>query len=604
MLRKLMTRSKTAFLLLTLAFGAPLQLAAQLLTDESGNSLVTTDQSEYVSKGIASADIDGINSLSPVELEKLIGPIALYPDDILAIVLPASTYPLEIVLAKRFLDEYDIDSSIDPDEAWDESVIALLNYPEVLRMMDKEIDWTGRLGNAVISQQSDLIAAIESFRDRAYVAGNLETDEHQNVRNKDGVIEIKPVDKEVIYVPYYEPEKVIVHQTEPVYAYYPVPRPVYYYPYPAGYSFSNGRFWGVTTAFTIGWPNRYLNVHHRSYRGHPYYGRSYYGHYYRQPSISVYNTWYVHNSYHGSNHRDGDQWRSRNRHNRLRHDTSRVRNEYYPRGNRLNDRSENHSRGPSDARENRRGRTDGQNVARNSTNTNRAANNAANSLTRVNANNRRAATTDRLADRVPSGQRQNSRRDRGSDNSAIRFRNRAETDTATAGRGTDARREAQTNASRQRVGVTNSYGATSYQSVTTGQTKRNRTRRPAQPVTNQPSSRNRTTRQTGSQQTSSRTNLEPRTTMQRNPSRHAIQRQASNPPTTTRPSSQTENAISDNRSQQQRAPRQSTHNVSSGQLSGQNAQHSTGQRGNMLQRGQSSSRGNNKSARNHKRSRP
>ena len=202
MLRKLMTRSRTVFLFLMLAFGAPLQLAAQLLIDESGNSLVTTDQSEYVSKGIASADIDGINSLSPVELEKLIGPIALYPDDILAIVLPASTYPLEIVLASRFLDEYDIDSSIDPDEAWDESVIALLNYPEVLRMMDEEIDWTGRLGNAVISQQSDLIAAIEAFRDRAYVAGNLETDEHQNVRNKDGVIEIKPVDKEVNYVPY------------------------------------------------------------------------------------------------------------------------------------------------------------------------------------------------------------------------------------------------------------------------------------------------------------------------------------------------------------------------------------------------------------------
>ena len=586
MLRKLMTRSRTVFLFLMLAFGAPLQLAAQLLIDESGNSLVTTDQSEYVSKGIASADIDGINSLSPVELEKLIGPIALYPDDILAIVLPASTYPLEIVLASRFLDEYDIDSSIDPDEAWDESVIALLNYPEVLRMMDEEIDWTGRLGNAVISQQSDLIAAIEAFRDRAYVAGNLETDEHQNVRNKDGVIEIKPVDKEVIYVPYYEPEKVIVHQTEPVYAYYPVPRPVYYYPYPADYSFLNGRFWGVTTAFTIGWPNRYLNVHHRSYRGHPYYGRSYYGHYYRQPSISVYNTWYVHNSYHRSNHRDGDQWRSRNRHNRLRHGTSRVRNEYYPRSNRLNDRSENHSRGRSDARENRRGRTDGQNVARNSTDTNHAADHAANSLSRVNVNNRPAATTDRLADRVPSGQRQNSRRDRSSDNSAFRFRNRPESDTVTAGRGTDARRATQTNTSRQHVGVTNSYGAT-----TTRQTKRNRARRPAQPVTNQPSSRNRTTRQTGSQQTSLRTNVEPRTTMQRNPSRHVIQRQASNPSSTTRRSSRTLDAIGDNRSQQQRVPRKFTHNVSNRQSSGQNAQHSTSQRRSKQQRGQSSSLG-------------
>ena len=87
--------------------------------------------------------------------------------------------------AARFLDEFEADSSLEPDEAWDESVVALLNYPEVIRMMDEEIDWTWRLGEAVIAQQADVIAAVESFRDRAYAAGNLESDERQTVSNED-----------------------------------------------------------------------------------------------------------------------------------------------------------------------------------------------------------------------------------------------------------------------------------------------------------------------------------------------------------------------------------------------------------------------------------
>jgi hypothetical protein len=233
-------------------------------------------------------------------------------------VLPASTYPLEIVQAARFLEEYEQDSTLQPNEDWDESVTALLNYPEVLRMLNDDIDWTWRLGDAVVNQQADVIAAVESFRDRAYAAGNLKSDQRQTVSEEDGIIEIVPIDDEIIYVPYYEPEQVVVRQVTPVYYYYPRPYPVYYYPYPVGYSFYSGYFWGVTTAFQIGWATDHLHVHHHSYWGHPYFGHSYYGHYYRSPSY-VYNSWYVHDSvYYTSNrYRDGDYWRPRT-HSRAR----------------------------------------------------------------------------------------------------------------------------------------------------------------------------------------------------------------------------------------------------------------------------------------------
>ena len=76
-------------------------------------------------------------------------------------------------------------------------------------MMDEDIDWTWQLGEAVISQQNDVIAAVEAFRDRAYAAGNLKSDERQKVSYDDGVIEIEPADDDVIYVPYYEPAEVV-----------------------------------------------------------------------------------------------------------------------------------------------------------------------------------------------------------------------------------------------------------------------------------------------------------------------------------------------------------------------------------------------------------
>lgn len=286
---------------------------AQVPVDNDGNVIGQYESAANVMP-VGNEDIP---RLSPTELQELVGPIALYPDDLLAIVLPASAYPLQIVAAARFLEALKTDPSLQPKSEWDDAVVALTNYPEVVELLNDDIDWTWRLGEAVVAQQADVIAAVESFRDRAYAAGNLKSDSYQTVARNAGVIEISPVADDVIYVPYYEPARVVVYQPRPVYYYYPRPYPVYYYPYSAGHHFRHSYFWGVTTAFSIGWHSDSLHVYHHSYYGHPYYGHSYWDNWwYRRPSIHVHNTTYVHNTIVNVNRFSrGDRWRPRdNRH--------------------------------------------------------------------------------------------------------------------------------------------------------------------------------------------------------------------------------------------------------------------------------------------------
>ena len=303
--------------------------SAQVPVDESGNPVA-----EYAPETAAGSE--ELTILSGPELEGIIGPIALYPDDLLAIVLPASTYPLQIVQAARFLKDLKSDPSLKPDPDWDDSVVALSNYPEVIEMMADDLDWTWRLGEAVVAQQPAVIAAIERFRDRAYAAGNLKSDEHQTIAQEDGVIQITPVEEDVIYVPYYEPERVVVYQPRPVYYYYPRPYPVYYYPYPSGYAFNHGFFWGITSAYSIGWYTDRLHVYHHSYYGHPYYGHSYRNNWwYRRPNIHVHNSIYVNRNNHvtSNRYRDGDYWRPQHRRTVRSSDQRITRTRYFPNPN-------------------------------------------------------------------------------------------------------------------------------------------------------------------------------------------------------------------------------------------------------------------------------
>lgn len=297
---------------------------AQVPVDDNGEPVAASNAAD-----------DDIPLLAAEELATLVGPIALYPDDLLAIVLPASTYPLQLVQAERFLQDLKVDPDLEPDETWDDSVVALLNYPEAIKLMTRDLDKTWRLGEAVVAQQADVIAAIESFRDQAYAAGNLQSDSKQTVAENEGIIEITPVEEDVIYVPYYEPEEVIVYQPRPVYYYYPRAYPVYYYPYPYGYRFSYGFFWGVTTAFTVGWLSDSVHVYHHSYYGHPYHGHYYgYNYWYRRPSIQVHNNYYYRNNNYVTNrHGYGDYWQPHSRRTVGHHDQRVTRSRHYPGSN-------------------------------------------------------------------------------------------------------------------------------------------------------------------------------------------------------------------------------------------------------------------------------
>lgn len=190
--------------------------------------------------------------LGPDELRKLVAPVVFYPDDLLAIVLPAATSPLQIVQAQRLLDKRKSDPNLQPDEEWDPSVLALLNYPEVIAKMNADLEWTENLGNAVIDQQTDVMDMIQQIRAEAQAGGYLKSDEKQVVVQEKETIIIQPADPEIIYVPDYDPQVVYVqsYATYPPYYYYPTPYPYYYSPAAA---FWTGAFIGAAFSYGCNW---------------------------------------------------------------------------------------------------------------------------------------------------------------------------------------------------------------------------------------------------------------------------------------------------------------------------------------------------------------
>lgn len=230
---------------------------------------------------VAHPHADEPAAYSTAKLEQLVGPIALYPDDLLSVILRASTYPLQIVQATRFLADLEENPKLEPDADWDESVIALLNYPEVIELLDEDLDWTEALGTAVINQEPDVLDAIQQFRERALLAGNLKTDDVQVVRVEDDAIEIESIVQDVLYVPDYEPAQVVIYQSSPAYRYHAFARPVHYYPYPERHYFPSGYFWGVTTHYGIGWLDHGLHAYGLGDYRHPYFRHDYdYRHHY------------------------------------------------------------------------------------------------------------------------------------------------------------------------------------------------------------------------------------------------------------------------------------------------------------------------------------
>lgn len=191
--------------------------------------------------------------LSEDELEILVARIALYPDELIAVISGASLFPLQVVEAARFLDKYEKDNSLQPDEDWDGSVVSLLNYPEVLRMMSDDLDWTQQLGDALAYQQEDVLIAIQQLREQAVADGIIQTDDKMEVVEEDDNIIIQSTSTETVYVPQYEPEMLYVASYPPTpIAYYPTPYPHYYYP---GATFFAGVVTGAIWAGAVDWNN-------------------------------------------------------------------------------------------------------------------------------------------------------------------------------------------------------------------------------------------------------------------------------------------------------------------------------------------------------------
>ena len=141
------------------------------------------------------------------QLDQLLGPIALYPDPLIAQILPASTLPTQIVLADRYVSGGGDPNQID-QQPWDPSVQALARYPGVLKWMDDNLNWTAAVGQAFLYQQQEVMDSIQRLRQSASNIGNLQSTPQQQVVNDGGNIEIVPADPQVIYVPVYQPDQV------------------------------------------------------------------------------------------------------------------------------------------------------------------------------------------------------------------------------------------------------------------------------------------------------------------------------------------------------------------------------------------------------------
>ncbi|WP_037432459.1 DUF3300 domain-containing protein, partial [Sinorhizobium fredii] len=189
--------------------------------------------------------------LTDDELEVLVARIALYPDELVALVSAASLFPLQIIEAERFLEARKKNADLKPKESWDGSVISLLNYPEIVKMMSEDLEWTQSFGQAIAYQQKDVLIAIQQLRDEAVAKDIIKTDDKVKVVEEGDNIIIQSASPETIYVPQYPPEMLY----EPGYMpapidYYDDPYPAYWYP---GAAFFAGAVTGAIFGAIVDW---------------------------------------------------------------------------------------------------------------------------------------------------------------------------------------------------------------------------------------------------------------------------------------------------------------------------------------------------------------
>ncbi len=143
-------------------------------------------------------------SFSPEQLDQLLGPIALYPDPLVALILPASTVPSDLTLAANYRANGGAAAGIDA-QPWDASVKGLARYPDVVKWMSANPEWTQTLGAAFAQQPADVMKSVQQLRAQARAAGTLVDTPQQQVELDGDDIRIVPAQPDTIYVPEYDP---------------------------------------------------------------------------------------------------------------------------------------------------------------------------------------------------------------------------------------------------------------------------------------------------------------------------------------------------------------------------------------------------------------
>jgi hypothetical protein len=179
------------------------------------------------------------------QLDAMLAPIALYPDELLTQTLMASTYPLQLVAASRWLEKSDnknlkedaLAKALD-SENWDPSVKSLVPFPQAIAMMNENLEWTQQLGYAMATQQTAVLDSVQRLRREAQKAGSLKTTEQQRVVVQEDTVVIQPADPATVYVPVYNPTEVYGEWPYPSYPPVYIPPQPAYYPY--GYALGAG----------------------------------------------------------------------------------------------------------------------------------------------------------------------------------------------------------------------------------------------------------------------------------------------------------------------------------------------------------------------------
>lgn len=219
---------------------------------------------------------DAAPKLTPDQIDSLVAPIALYPDPLLAQVLAACTYPLEVVQLSQWLMKHkDLKEKALADavqkEDWDPSIQGMAGLPDVVKQLAENIEWTSDLGNVFLAQQSDVMDSVQRMRRKAKDAGKLESTKEMTIDTKvvesKDVIVIQQSDPKVVYVPSYDP--VVVWGAPPVYAYPPIAYPPGYYAAGAALSFgfgvAMGAMWSGGWGYGCGWGgNNTININNNN----------------------------------------------------------------------------------------------------------------------------------------------------------------------------------------------------------------------------------------------------------------------------------------------------------------------------------------------------